>query len=213
MTARLTLAVAAAVGGLASACAAPVPPSALLTYERQDCAASPVLTDALSLTPDKARVSYAVSAQLDVASACITTASGPSPYALYALPADIDGKTLTVGGVLEMARIFSPDVAILDAEGRIVRTFSAVDYLYRGPIYSVQFRPRAGEAYVLVTADSGRVGQQYNSIVIGTSTTSTYAGGGVVTWSSGLDNAQARTFSYEGVVQATIYDTEIDEGT
>ena len=65
----------------------------------------------------------------------------------------------------------------------------------------MQFRPRAGEAFILVTAEPALVGQRYDSISIATYTTATYVGAGAVTWTSGVDSAHSRVFSYEGAVQ------------
>lgn len=208
----LTLLAVLTAGGLASACATYTPAAPVLNYARQDCASAPALTGAISLTPEKERVSHVVATPVTAQTACVSTAAGASPYVVYALPADFGDKTLTVGGVLDVTRIFSPNVSILNAQGQVTRTFAAEDYMYRGPVYSVQFRPREGETYVLVTANPQRVGSQYNSINIGTTTTGTVAAGAYVSWTSGSDAAQARTFSFEGPVQVTVYDTDTDEG-
>jgi len=104
---------------------------------------------------------------------------------------------VTVGGVLEATRIFSPDVALLDAEGHTTRTFRAADYYYRGPVFSVQFQPKAAERYLLVAADPARVGQRYDAINIGTQTTTVPAGVYTMTWTRGTDTKTSRTFSYE----------------
>lgn len=211
MTQRLTLLAVLTAGGLASACATYTPAAPVLEYDHSNCDAAPVLSGAISLTPTKERVSHVVSTPVTAETACLTTATGPTPYIVYALPADFGDKTVTVGGVLDVTRIFSPDVQILNARGETTRSFAAEDYMYRGPVYSVQFRPRADEAYVLVSANPQRVGQAYNSIAISTQTTGTVAAGAYISWTSGSDSAQVRTFSYEGPVQVTIYDTDTEE--
>ena len=73
--------------------------------------------------------------------------------------------------------------------------------------HSVGSSPRAEDAYVLVTTDSRRVGQSYEAISIGTQTNTAAAGtsGGVISWTYGVDQKVARTFSYEGSLQATVY--------
>jgi hypothetical protein len=76
----------------------------------------------------------------------------------------------------------------------------------------VQFRPRAGEAYVLVSADPALVGQRYDSIVIATSTASAATAAGAFSWTTGVDGAQSRTFSYEGTIQVSVYDSDAEEG-
>jgi hypothetical protein len=198
--------VALAVAGLVASCATPKPPPPVTTFGRANCVAAPALAAAVALTPEKEKAVYAITTPVKADTPCLSRPSGPSPYVLYALPADIHDKTLMIGGVLEGARIVAPEVTLLDRQGGVVRTFQASDYYFRGPVYSVLFTPRAGEAYALVTVDPSRVGQRYDSIAIGTSTNSTYVAGATVSWTSGTDSAQSRTFSYEGSIQATVLD-------
>src|SRR5262249_42398854 len=154
-------------------------------------------------TPPQPKREFVVSTPINSAAHCLQQGGANRPYVLYALPAQSAGKTLNVGGVLEPARIFPADVSILDAQGAVTRAFTRDQFLYRGgDVYSIEFRPRDGEAFVLVTAEPALVGRTYNSIAIGTSTTST----GQFTWTSGTDAAQSRTFSYEGAVRVSVYD-------
>ena len=99
----------------------------------------------------------------------------------------------------------------MDQNGQVVRSFRSDEYMYRGPNYSVLFRPRAPERYVLVTVDPVRVGQTYDSIAIGTHITTTYTPYGPVYFTSGSDAAQSRVFSYEGSVQVVINDSDTKE--
>lgn len=202
---------AALAGALSAACATPAPPVATLTYSRQNCAAQPNLAAAQSLTPERERASHTINTPIDALTPCLTTAEGAaSPYVVYELPADIDDKTFAVGAPLEIGRIFAPRVDILDAQGALVRTFARDQYMYRSNAYSVVFRPREGERYVLVTADPQLIGQRYDSINISTSTAGTVAGGVYVSWTSGTDTSQSRAFSYEGAVSVTISDSDAD---
>jgi hypothetical protein len=200
---------ALAAAGLLASCATPTPPPPpVTTFARANCVAAPDLAAAVALTPEKQKAVYTITTPVKADTPCLSRPGGPSPYVLYALPADINDKTLMIGGVLEGARIVAPEVTLLDRQGGVARTFRASDYYFRGPVYSVEFTPRAGEAYALVTVDPSRVGQRYDSIAINTSTSSTYAAGTTVSWTSGVDTAQSRTFSYEGSVQATVLDSE-----
>jgi hypothetical protein len=200
---------AVVAASLLAGCATPRPPPPPVTaFTRANCVAAPDLAGAIGLTPDKEKAVHTVITPVTADTPCVSGPGGPTPYVLYALPADIHDKTLIVGGVLEAARIVPPDVTLLDRLGRVVRTFHAADYYFRGPVYSVQFTPRDGERYVLVTVDASRIGQRYDSIAIGTATSSTYAAGVPMTWTSGLDAAQSRTFSYQGSIQATVFDSE-----
>lgn len=201
-------AVLAAALALAACATARPPPPPVLEYVRTSCDASPDVASATSLTPDRARAQFVVNTPVTAATHCLTREDGGvSPYQVYALPADPATKTITIGAAVEMARIFAPQISVLDANGVVTRSFDRAQYAYRGYVYSVQFRPHEGEAFVLVTADPTLVGQRYDSVFIGTQTASTYAAGVTVSWTSGVDNAQSRTFSYEGGLQAIVYDS------
>lgn len=194
------------------ACASVPPPQAVLEYARQNCASQPDLATAQSLTPDRKKAVHSVSTQVNGQTPCVTTTGGAaSPYVLYVLPSDHDGKTITVGASLEVVRIFAPHVAVLDAHGAVTRTFASDQFMYRGPVYSVLFRPRAAEAYIIVTAEPSLVGQRYDSINISTATSSTYAAGATISWTTGVDATQSRVFSYEGAVIVTVHDTTTEE--
>lgn len=203
-----------AVSALTAACTTvpTVPPAqATLNYAATaDCASAPDLTRAISLTPPKEQATFSVPAPK--ATGCLTLADGgTTPYVVYALPTDYADKTIIVGSVLEPLRILSPDVAILNRDGEVSRTFDAADYLYRGPVFSVQFRPRETEAYVLVTTDPSRVGQRYDAITVGVVTTTIYTGYGASNWHSGVEANQSRTFSWEGTAYVTVADTDTKE--
>lgn len=210
-SASVILAVAAGAAGCATTTPVP-PPAATLEYVRTDCVSAPDLSTSISLTPDKERATFSVMAPVSGTTPCLAQPDGAtSPYVAFALPTDFADKTVIVGTVLEALRIMSPTVVILDHNGQLTRSFSAEDYMYRGPVYSVQFRPRDTEAYVLVTADPSRVGARYDSIVVGVVTTTYYTGYGAANWSSGVEAAQSRTFSYEGTVQVTVADSDTKE--
>lgn len=193
---------------LSTACATTPPPPPITSFTRTDCAAAPDLASTISLTPEKPKASHAVITPLSAASPCLTRDGASGPYVVYALPTDFGDKTITVGSTLETGRLLAPDVTLLDRSGQVSRTFAKEDYFFRGPVFSVQFRPRVEEAYILVVADKARVGQKYDSISIGTSTTTVSTGYAVATWTSGVDSSHSRTFSYEGAVQVSVYDSD-----
>ena len=203
-----------AVCGALTACASagPPPTPALLQYDRTDCATEPALATAISLTPEKPRAAHIVETVIDARTPCLSRPGRSTPYLVYALPQDHDDKTLIVGGHLEPHRIFSPEVALLDAGGKVTRTFAATDFMYRGPVYSVQFRPRETEAYVLVTNEPSRVGQVYDSILTGTQSTPIPAGTVVFMVNSGTEARLSRTFSYDGRVHVLVNDSDTEEG-
>lgn len=207
-----TLGVIGLFGAMASACATAAPPSpAMLTYAGMDCSTAPDLSSAISLTPDKERAVHLVASPIGTDTPCLIRTDRSVPYLIYALPADFGDKTLNVGSTLEAMRIFAPNVEVLDAQGRLMRTFERREFFYRGPVYSVQFRPRQGEAYLLVTAAPELVGQEYDSIQIGVATTVVPVGVYSAVVNTGTEAKQLRTFSYDGTVRVSINDTDTEE--
>jgi hypothetical protein len=203
---------AAVSAGLTTACATLPPPAPpVLEYARQDCDAAPDLTTAISLTPAKESHVHRVSTVMSGETACLTRDGGTSPYVVYALPADHEDKTLIVGGVLEAFRIFAPAITLLDAQGQVTRTFPAEEFLYRGSVYSVQFRPRATETYILVDVDRARVGVGYDAINVGTNTTTISTGYYASNITTGTENHSSRTFSWAGTVLVTVNDSDTEE--
>lgn len=210
-SASVIVAVAAGAAGCVTTTSIPLP-AATLEYAGTDCVQTPDLSQSIGLTPDKERATFSVTAPVSDATACLTQAEGAtSPYVVFALPTDFADKTVIVGTVLEPLRIMSPTVVLLDRNGQVSRSFNAEDYMYRGAVYSVQFRPRETEAYVLVTADPSRVGARYDSIAVGVVTTTYSTGYGASNWSSGVEAAHSRVFSYEGTVQVTVADSDTKE--
>jgi len=210
---RIKIALCAAVSASLTAACATVPPPApaVLEYARQDCDAAPNFANAISLTPAKESQAHRVSTVMNGETACLNRNSGASPYVVYALPADREDKTLIVGGLLEGFRILSPGITLLDDQGQVTRTFSAEDFLYRGPVYSVQFRPRETEAYILVDVDQARVGARYDAINVGTSTTTVSTGYYASNITTGSENHSSRTFSWEGTIMVTVNDSDTEE--
>lgn len=207
-----TILSASVCAGLTAACATlPPPPPPVLDYARQDCDAAPDLANAINLTPAKESHTHRVTAVVTDQTACLQREDGPSPYVVFALPEDRDDKTLIVGGVLEAFRIFSPAISLLDAHGKVSRAFPAEEFLYRGSVYSVQFRPRETEAYILVNVDQNRVGTGYDAINVGTSTTTVSTGYYASNITTGTENHSSRTFSWEGTVLVTVNDSDTEE--
>jgi hypothetical protein len=195
-----------------AACVTVEPPALpVLEFSGVDCTDAPDLAQAISLTPKKETALHVVAAPIGSASACLAGPDKRTAYVLFEIPADHADKTLTVGGQLEALRVLSPHVETLDAQGQTVRRFADDEYMYRGPNFSVLFRPRETERYVLVGQNPARVGQTYDSIAIGVSTTTVYTGYGTSNWNTGVDMAQSRTFSYEGIAMVTVNDSDTDE--
>ena len=178
------------------------------SFAGANCTTAPNLAAAVSLTPERRRRTFTVTTPVDASTPCLRRGEGQTPYLVYALPAAAAGTVVEVGGLLEGARIFSPAVATLDAQGQPVRSFEADEYLYRGSLYSVQFVPRQDERFVLVTADPSLVGRRYDAIAISTNTTTIATPYAVTNWRTGVDQNLSRMFSYEGSVMAVVHNPQ-----
>lgn len=199
---------ALALGG-AGACAT-IPPGAVTTYAPAACG-DVDLTRAASLTPPRERAVHEVAAQLGGEGPCATFDGAASPYLLFALPQDRDDKTFTVGATVEQARIAAMTVSLLDAEGLSLRTLPQDDFMFRGVGYSVVFRARPDERYILVSANPAQIGTEHESIAIGVQSSVTATPYGVVATNWGTDEAARRVFSYEGGVTVIVNDSDTDE--
>lgn len=198
-----------ALMGLAvTRCATVELPPASLIYANASCDAAPNLSNAISLTPEKEKAVHLVSAPVTTETPCIMRNGKPLPYVVFALPEEFADKTLVVGSALETNRIFAPHIEILDAQGTFARTFEREEYFYRGPVYSIQFRPRETERYLLVTAEPEMVGVEYNSIHIGVNSNYVATAYGGVMINTGSDTTLLRTFSYDGTLSVMINDTD-----
>lgn len=206
-----TVAALGLMGSLAACVTATPPISPALTYASTGCGTAPDLTAAISLTPDKERAVHQVGAEVNEGTACILRHGVGVPYVVLSMPQDYDDKTLIVGSQLNINRIFAPEVLVLDAQGNETRNFNREEYFYRGTIYSVQFKPRENERFVMVVAAPELVGQEYNAIQIGTNTTTTYTPYGGANWTSGTEIKTQRTFAYNGTVMVMINDIDTEE--
>jgi hypothetical protein len=202
--------IAATLAALLSACATPVPaPPPVVEYAHADCTAAPELAGAVSLTPPRERAEFDVSTVVSDQTPCVGDAASGAPYIVYALPIDYSDKTITVGASVESSRIFAANAVLLDANGAVTRTIGTDQFTYRGGLYSAQFRPHQGETYLLVKADRAIVGNNYNSITLGTGTATGCAPGACFNWSYGTEAHGAATFSYTGTIQIQVFDSVI----
>ena len=204
MRTRLLCLAAAAV--TLAGCATTVPSyPATLSFDRADCATAPETVTAVSLTPDKDKKIWVLDSQLSSSGPCLTREGVSAPYMVFALPDDGRTKMVELGAGLELARVLSPRVVLLDAEGAETRVFARDQYMFRPGLLSVQFVPQENERFAVVTVDPEPIGQSHDTIVAGTATTTIYTGFGASNWRSGHEAMMSRGFSYEGAVRALVY--------
>lgn len=197
---------AVSVGG----CAASAPPPApVLSYAKADCHVQPDLASAVNLTPEKKKKAWQAVGTVGGTTPCLNRAGVNTPYVVFALPATGVARMVELGAVEEAGRLFSPNVTLLDAAGAVTREFAPDQYMFRPGVLSVQFTPREGERFMLVTADPSRVGTSYDAIRTGTATTPVVAytpGLGVISsnYRSGHEAQVSLAYSYEGTIRASL---------
>lgn len=207
MREKVLIACAASALPLAGCATTPPSPPAL-QYARADCAAAPDLSRAISLTPDKKKRVWALDQPVGSNAPCLARGGGNAPYLLFSLPPAGSVRMVELGSLLEVERLFSPDVILLDELGATTRSFTPDHFMFRPGLYSVQFVPQANERFALVTADKARIGQSYDSLSLGVSSTTITTAYGATNWRSGQETQFSRGFSYEGTLRANVYALE-----
>ena len=180
------------------------------SYAPADCAETPDLAGALSLTPDKDKAVWETAADITSESPCVILEGSATPYLVYALPPAERAKLIEIGSVVETIRLFSPTVSLLDADGAVTRTLNPDGYMYRNGMLSVQFVPAEGEQFVMVSANPAAVGERREGLVAGVNVNTIYTGFGASNWYSGAESQFSQGFSYEGTVRALVYRPDND---
>jgi hypothetical protein len=184
----------------------PTPPAAAVTQiSGKTCASAPVLSNALTLVPKRAAPTNNVVTDVGSASGCLSKDGKLSNYVVYALPANPENHTLTVGGQKEALRAFAPRVSLLDSDGGVVRTFEKDRLTNFGTTFSFQFRPSPQARYILVQSEPDMVGTVMSSFETTIVSNTAYAAnpygyGGTYTTQSGQEGSRTRSFSHEGKV-------------
>lgn len=204
--------IALGAAGMLSGCATTAPSvPATLAYARTDCATVADTSAALSLVPERSRPISSFDHTMDAAAPCMARGGVSAPYMVFELPGDRYAKMIEIGGVMEYARVLSPKVVLLDADGAEVREFTRDQYMFRPGLLSVQFVPQENERYALVTVDPEAVGKSHDTIVAGTQSTVIYTGFGASNWRSGHEAMMSRGYSFEGPVRVLIYRPDMED--
>ena len=204
------LGAAACLLPLLSACvSAPPIQRPVTSWNAVNCATTPSLDGAVSLTPEKDKAVWPVDYAMTSATPCLTTGDASGPYAVFLLPETRWNAPIEVGSVVGPAALFSPHVTILGTDGAEMRSFTPEHYNMRshmdGRTYSVQFMPQDGERYVVVTSNPLRIGSAVEGISTGTVTNTMWYGFGATSWTSGVESQLISAFSYEGPVRVNVF--------
>lgn len=198
-----------AVAALLAGCASSVTylPS-LTSFDRTDCATAPDLAGAIDLTPQKDDRAWTVDQSIGETGPCLVQDGASVPYTLFALPPAGSSRAVEIGSLMEPGRLFSPRIALLDADGRVVRQFETDNLMFRSSIYSTRFVPSEDQRYVLVTAEPSLIGSAYDTI---NSAIVSDFGMGMLTgtsWLKGQENRARYRFSYAGMARGIVYRLE-----
>ena len=198
--------IAMAGATLLAACASsPPPPMAVVEITDKICDAEPDLLTPQALAPEKPKKLSDEIYQFKNDTPCFTKDGLSTNYMVFALPSQTENLALTIGGLKAQHRTLAADIAILNEEGEITRRFDREKYMDIGSVFGVQFRPRDGEAFVLVTTDPERVGEAVVSHETRLLQSQGYTGtGGSYTTFSGAESLSSRTFSHEGMLRVRV---------
>ena len=160
---RSILAATALCSAAACATAPPPPaPAALAFAGSADCSDVPDASVAETVTVKKRQTSGNLTRTIDSEAPCMTVGGSQRPYALFRLPDGVSIESVQAGGLFQRARVFAPEVVMLDADLAPVRTFGARAYQNRGGSWSTFFRAHENEKYVLVRANPDLIGNGYS---------------------------------------------------
>lgn len=189
----------AAVGlGLCVVACVKEPPPPLLAFSGDACASAPDLMAASPLEMDK----EAIKLKFDAASKCIKRPGDEArSYALLKLPQSVEGFILSIDSEPIGKGIFVPDVLMLAADGRVLRSMTHENYRPRDDGLSLIFRVRADEKYALMQSSAKGVGKEDSSIHSDITVGST----GQFIFYIGNEKQRRLVYSYNGAVRVAAY--------
>lgn len=208
---RLALMVAPVL--LLQACATtppPPPPEAVTDLSGKTCQSDVSTKDAISLMPVKKAAYNTVATKVDAAKPCVGAEAAKANYVVYALPAHGENHTVTVGGAQEAIRTFAPTISVLNADGKVTRTFGDDRLVILGNLLGVQLKPMVDERYILVQSNHRLVGKAVSTletrinVTQGYSPATAYSYGYSYSTQRGVEGTHSRVFSHEGTVVVTI---------
>jgi hypothetical protein len=172
-----------------------------VTIASRSCGPVPDLGTA---TPVPLDASKPVEVPLDEKAKCLGPAGGPKAvYAVFALPSAAEPYVLGITSVPAGQGLFSPRVALLDAQGSKRRDIGRDNFTFHGSCLYVGLRVHADERYLLVTSDPETVGKQVQQISEQTRATLITAGVLSMQYHSGSDTTSTLTYALNGTITVT----------
>lgn len=178
----------------------PKPPLTIVL--NKNCTVTPILEPATPIITDTTKKSFSITTEITTIALCLEETPGAkSLYHVYRLPRGFEAMDITIGALREEARILAPIVKVYDPKGSVTRAFDNDDFLFRGAHYSVQFRNRPGDAFILIASNPSIVGEVSSNISNTVTSTSYSTGtGAFFTMYSGQETQQQAKFSHTGSI-------------
>lgn len=193
---------AASLAGLVvlAGCAAPPKPAppVLLTLGDRQCVQAPDLAGARPLALGD---EHGVTVTFDAASPCVI--QGPPPgrvYAVFRLPNSPGPYLVTVTSQPDGPSLFPPELAVLDAVGRPLRTVPGDKFAFHDATLFKIIRTHPGDAYLLVLSDGARIGRQ-NAQITGSAEMHYVV---FATYTTGKEDQNSTIYAYSGQLVVTV---------
>lgn len=198
-------AVALAALLLAGCSSAPVPPP-MLSIDADNCAAQPDLAQAQALVLAKdADDAKPVATTFDAKTACFAPTPGAKAlYRVFALPQETADYTVSVASAPFGQGIFAPDVSLLDADGKVLRTIPREKFVFRGNALTILFRSHPDEHYLLVSSDPNELGKTFERTQEATQVYTGSTGFGTYQIHTGTDTTNQYIYTANGNVSVTL---------
>jgi hypothetical protein len=194
---KAPLAMAAAAVLLSGCVPSPAPPQQIDLTGR-DCAAAPSLAGAAPLLySDKDQT---VAAPFTATDPCVRTPTGLALYHVFRLPDGASQLTFTVASPPAGLALVPIHVVLLDNTGAVKREYAGDALAFRGGGLSALFRGHPDEAYLVVEADPGAVGQSVSRTQETTATSTASSGRFFFSVHTGSDSTTSYTFTQLGNV-------------
>lgn len=195
-----------ALATLAACAPKPVPPP-VVDIAAMPCSRAMTMTGATPLPFDpKMKDEKTVVVVLDGRSNCLQEANGSRRlYQVFALPEMSAPYIISVRSSPWADTMLAPRVLLLDGSGKVLRSTTHADFMFRGEQLSALLRSHQEEAYLALTSDSDVLGKEITRVIEATHMAA--AGlptGAAFIWYSGSDTTNRMVLSVAGQAEITI---------
>jgi hypothetical protein len=190
-----------------SACAPKALPPPVVDIASMTCTDAVVLQGAAPLLFDpKGKDEKTTPVILDGKSSCHQEDGGARRlYQVFALPEFGAPYIISVRTSPWADTILAPRVLLLDGSGRVLRSTTHADFVFRGEQLSALLRSHPEEAYLALTSDSDVLGKQITRIIESTHSTAAFMPpSGAFIWYSGSDSTNRMVLSVAGRAEITV---------